>query len=151
MILKIMLFPDCVHLTFVTFSLSWGQSYKTFYGRNLTDFRIKLECLSLASLSSLVYCLWVSLGAYLRVDHLKGSSLGQASAFLPTNINQTKLERLGRDKRSSLLRKSTNYCRKKFYSTAPWGPMLQNFLPLKFTNDDNNLESSFLGSLSSLV
>jgi hypothetical protein len=31
--------------------------------------------LSLASLSSLVYCMWVRPGAYLRVKHLKGSLL----------------------------------------------------------------------------
>jgi hypothetical protein len=29
-----------------------------------------LDCLSLVSLSSLFYCLWVSLGAYPRVEHL---------------------------------------------------------------------------------
>jgi hypothetical protein len=32
----------------------------------------------------------------------------------------TRLARLSRDKHSSLLRKSVNYCRKKFYSTGPW-------------------------------
>jgi hypothetical protein len=31
----------------------------------------------------------------------------------------TRLERLARDKHSSLLRKSVNYGRKKFYSTGP--------------------------------
>ncbi len=31
-----------------------GLIYKTFYSRNFTDFHDKLECLSLASLSSLV-------------------------------------------------------------------------------------------------
>jgi hypothetical protein len=38
-------------------SFSPSQSYKTFYGRQnktLIDFRNKLECLSLASLSSLI-------------------------------------------------------------------------------------------------
>jgi hypothetical protein len=30
------------------------------------------------------------------------------------------LERLARVKHSSLLRKSVNYCRNKFYSTGPW-------------------------------
>ena len=40
------------------------------------DFRNKLECLSLASISSLGYCLLVMLGAYLRVEHVKGASLG---------------------------------------------------------------------------
>jgi hypothetical protein len=32
--------------------------------------------LLLASLSSLVYCLWARPGAYSRVEHLKGVSLG---------------------------------------------------------------------------
>ncbi len=38
--------------------------------------RNKLECLYLASLSSLVYCLWVRQGAYPRVEYLKVASLG---------------------------------------------------------------------------
>jgi hypothetical protein len=33
--------------------------------------------------------------------------------------HQTKLVRLAMDKHSSLLRKSVNYCRKKFYRQAP--------------------------------
>ena len=49
------------------------------------NFHNKLECLSLASLSSLVYCLWARSGAYPRVEHLKNSSIGLAQA-LPTNI-----------------------------------------------------------------
>jgi len=49
-----------------------GLSYKTFYGRN---FRNKLECLSLVSLSSLVYCLWVRPWTYPRMDPLKVASL----------------------------------------------------------------------------
>jgi hypothetical protein len=40
------------------------------------NFRNKLECLLLASLSSLVNCLWARPGAYLRVEHLKDVSLG---------------------------------------------------------------------------
>jgi hypothetical protein len=32
--------------------------------------------LSLASLPSLVYCWWARPGAYPRVEHLKGSSIG---------------------------------------------------------------------------
>jgi len=49
------------------------------------NFRNKLECLSLASLSSLVYCLWDSPGFYPKVEHLKGYSMGLAPALL-TNI-----------------------------------------------------------------
>jgi hypothetical protein len=41
--------------------------------------------LSLASLTSLVYCLWARPGAYPREEYLKGSSIGKASVF-PTNI-----------------------------------------------------------------
>jgi hypothetical protein len=33
------------------------------------------ECLSMASFSSLVQCLWVRPGAYPRVEHLTGASL----------------------------------------------------------------------------
>jgi len=49
------------------------------------DFGNKLECLSLASLSSLVLSLWVRPGAYPGVVHLKGAAIGLAPA-LPTNI-----------------------------------------------------------------
>ena len=46
-------------------------------------FRNKLECFSLASLSSLVYV--CGPGAYPREEHMKGASLGQTLA-LPANI-----------------------------------------------------------------
>ncbi len=39
------------------------------------DFRNKPECLSLASLSSLVKCLWVRPGAYPRVEPRVGSGV----------------------------------------------------------------------------
>ncbi len=45
------------------------------------DFSNKLECLSLASLSSLIKCLWVRLGDP-RVVHLKGASLVWALVLL---------------------------------------------------------------------
>jgi len=35
----------------------WDQCYKTFLRSEFTNFRNKLECLSLASLPSLVFCL----------------------------------------------------------------------------------------------
>ncbi len=44
--------------------------------------RNKLECLSPASLTSLVYYLWARPGAYTRVERQKG---GKAPTF-PTNI-----------------------------------------------------------------
>jgi hypothetical protein len=49
-------------------------------------FHNKLECLLLASLSGLVYCLWARPGAYPRVEHLKGVSLWQAPALLTSTI-----------------------------------------------------------------
>jgi hypothetical protein len=50
-----------------------------------TNFRNKLEGWSLAS--CLVKCLWVRPGAYPRVEQLKVSSLGSATAAaLPANI-----------------------------------------------------------------
>jgi hypothetical protein len=36
-----------------------AECYKTFYGRNFANVRNKLECLSMASLYSLVYCRFV--------------------------------------------------------------------------------------------
>ncbi len=53
-----------------------GANVTKLFCLQFTDFRNKLECLSLASLSSLFYCLRVRPGAYSRVDHLKGSLLG---------------------------------------------------------------------------
>ncbi len=50
------------------------------------DFHIELEHLSLASLSSLAYGLWVRPVAYLRVEHMTGASLGALA--LPANIRQ---------------------------------------------------------------
>jgi hypothetical protein len=61
----------------------------------------KLECLFLESLSSLVYCLWTRLGVYhRRYFTWVGSCL--------THKDYTFLERLARDKRSSLLENICN-------------------------------------------
>ncbi len=68
--------------------------------------------MSLASLSSLAYCLWVRSGAYPRVELLKGSSIRWVLA------SPTKLGRLARDKRYGLLQ-FVNYGRKKFYNIGP--------------------------------
>ncbi len=57
-----------------------ARCYTTFYGRNLQIFCNKLQWLSLAGLSSLAKYLWVKSGAYPCVEHLKSSSLRQASA-----------------------------------------------------------------------
>jgi hypothetical protein len=56
-----------------------GQCYKTFLRLQFTNFCNKLEWLSLISLSSLVYRLWAMSGAYPRVEHLEGSSIGVGS------------------------------------------------------------------------
>jgi hypothetical protein len=48
-----------------------ADSYKTFYGRNLRMFVIKLDRLYLASHYSHVSYLWVRSGAFLRVEHLQ--------------------------------------------------------------------------------
>jgi hypothetical protein len=37
--------------------------------------------LSLASISSLVYCLWARQGAYPRVEYLKGSPIGYSPSL----------------------------------------------------------------------
>jgi hypothetical protein len=77
------------------------------------NFRNKLECLSLACISYLVKCFYVRPEAN-RVKYLSSAPLkGRPHSHL------TRLERLARDKHSSLLRKSVNYGRKKFYSTGP--------------------------------
>jgi hypothetical protein len=49
------------------------------------------------------------------VEHLKGASLRWAQALL----ENTRLERIARDKRSSLLRKVVTYDRNKFYNIGP--------------------------------
>jgi hypothetical protein len=45
----------------------------------------KLECLSQASLSTLVKFLWVQSGAYTRLEYLKDVILGKALALLANN------------------------------------------------------------------
>ncbi len=44
-----------------------------------------LECLSLASLASLVSCLWVRPGAYPRVELLKGAYFGEGFRLTANN------------------------------------------------------------------
>jgi hypothetical protein len=82
-------------------SLALGANSVKLFTDVICGFRNKRECLSLASLSSLVQCLWVTPGAYTR-----GGKSGAT-------------ERLSRDKHSSLLRISVNYDRKKFYRIGP--------------------------------
>jgi hypothetical protein len=54
----------------------------------------------------------------IRVKHFSGALLLGRLLASPTNI-ETRLERHARDKYSSLLQKSVNYDRKKFYDTGP--------------------------------
>ncbi len=93
-----------------------GLYHKTYYGRNL---RISVISQSVCpSLSSLVQCLCVRPGAYPSEAPFRYSTLGQASGL--AHKHQTRLERLARDKHSSLLRKSVNYDCNKFYDTCRW-------------------------------
>ncbi len=57
-------------------------------------------------------------GAYPSEAPFRCSTLGQVPGL--TRKHQTRLERLARDKHSSLIRKSVNYGCKKFYGTGPW-------------------------------
>jgi len=61
--------------------------------------------------------LWVRSGAYPREEHLKGASIGKALA-LPRK-HWARLEKLARDKCSSLLQKLVTHGRKKFYNIGP--------------------------------
>jgi hypothetical protein len=71
----------------------------------------------MASLSSLVSYFWARPGAYHTVEYLKDASLGKSPGS-PLNLF-TRLERLARNKQSSLLQKFINDGRKKFYNIGP--------------------------------
>jgi hypothetical protein len=58
-------------------------------------------------------------GAYLSEALLRCSTLGKAPGL--SHEHQTKVERLARDKHSSLLRNFGNYGPKKFYRIGPSG------------------------------
>jgi hypothetical protein len=51
-------------------------------------------------------------------ESFRCSALGQAPGLALKQ--KTRLERLARDKNSSLLRKFVNYGREKFYNIGPW-------------------------------
>ncbi len=61
--------------------------------------------------------------AYLRVEHLLGAPLGYAPAL----ISNIRPGWLAGDKHSSLLRAIVNYGRKKFYTFAPGGNLINFF------------------------
>ncbi len=91
-----------------------GLYYKTFFGRNLRIIMISQSV-----------CIWqaftaqsnVCVGAYPGEAPFRCSTLGYAPGL--THKHQSRQERLARDKQSSLIRKSVDYDRKKFYSTGP--------------------------------
>jgi hypothetical protein len=62
--------------------------------------------------------LWLRPGAYPRVEHLKATFTWAGPSLVCKH--HTRMERLVRDKHSSLLQKSVNYSCTKFYSTGPW-------------------------------
>ncbi len=84
-----------------------------FLRTQITNVHNKLECLSLASHSNIFQQSWASLGAYPREEHLKGSHQGRLRTYSQT---LTRLERLAREKHSSLSRTFVNQSRKKFYN-----------------------------------
>jgi hypothetical protein len=87
-----------------------------------TNFRNKLEWLSLASHSSLVLCLSVRPGAHPSVEFLKGSSHGKALA-LPTNI---RLVWKGLPGPNTLaITKSVNYGCKIFHRIGSWACIIK--------------------------
>ncbi len=93
------------------------QCYVTFLRPQFTKVPNKLACLSLEGLPSLVYSLWVRIGAFPRIRHLKGAPLLKA---LSLNCKHyTLLERLPKDKQSSLLWTFINYGRKMFCNIGP--------------------------------
>ncbi len=122
--------------------------YKILLSVSLTLPGCKLDRLFLVSLSSLVYCLWARPGAYPRVDHLKGVSLGQAAA-LPVN---TILSWKGVQGTNTLA--YSKLCNLRSYKVLqhwPQVPMSEIFLSLSLTLQDCKLEHLLITSLSSLV
>ncbi len=81
--------------------------------------------------------------AYPSEAHLRFSTLGQAPGL--THKYKTRLERLDRDKRSSLLRTLVNYGRKKFYSIEPWFVRLQIIINLNKTKYNIQVACAGLG------
>jgi hypothetical protein len=128
--------------------LAPGANVMNFKQPYFTYFHDKLECLSLASLSSLVCCLWARPGAYPTVSRLKGGTLRKTPA-LSTII------RLGRKglPRTNTLAYYENYklTAAKSFITLATGANVMNFLWPYFTNFYDKLECLSLASLSSLV
>jgi hypothetical protein len=85
-------------------------------------FHNKLERLSLATFSSLVLYLQVRPGAYTRVEHLKGASLGKAPALLE-NIRLDYKSLPGANVLANY-KKVVTYGRKKFYNIGTFQVLL---------------------------
>ncbi len=71
--------------------------------------------------------------------------------FVPGKSFQPSITNLGKacQEQSSLLRKSVNYCRKKFYSTGPGAGTIKNYGRYEFCIKIN--QCLFLSALSTLV
>ncbi len=108
-----------VHNTTILF-LDLGPMLYNLLRPYYTNLGNKLECLSLASLSSLAQYLQVRQGAYLSKAPSKCSIIGETLNIKIKYLTQ--LESTARDKHSSLLRKFVNYGRKKFYNIGPEQP-----------------------------
>jgi hypothetical protein len=96
---------------------AWVQYYKTFLRPYFTNFRNKLECLSLTILTSLVYCLWVRPEPTQVKCYLATPVYGRL-LLLPANIGLGWKGMPGTYKHSSLLRKFVLRT-KKFYNIGP--------------------------------
>jgi hypothetical protein len=106
----------------------WAQCYKTFYSRKVTNFRNKLECLLLASLSSLVYCWWTRPGTYPRWEHVTRVVPVYAPALSTNTILFWKVFQLvntlayyNRTAVETCIQKCVTYIHKKFYNIDPSG------------------------------
>ncbi len=90
----------------------------------------------MASLSSLVYCLWARPGTYPRVEHLS-TWVG----FCLNRKRYTKLITFAGDKHSNLLWKFVTYSRKKFYNifriSATYGIRTTSYREILYFNDDD--------------
>jgi hypothetical protein len=75
-------------------------------------------------------------------------SLGWGLYYKTFYGRNLRLKRLARDKNSSLLRKSVNYDRKKFYSTGPWSTSLSAVFDFVYFLEKKIWEFSNPGSLN---
>jgi len=94
-------------ISFIT--LATGPNVINLFTSVSYNFLNKLECLSMASLSSLVYCLWVRSGAYLI----------QAAGRLRPYLLRLGWKGLSGTNTLAYLEKFVNYGRKKYYNIGP--------------------------------